>query len=68
MKNKQKEQRLNKLFSECFTMEEALDNLIYLTNKSRGKSTSESHIIKCYVNGTLGSLLKRLDLIAFYTN
>jgi hypothetical protein len=64
MKNN-KEQKLNDLFSSCYSVDEALDNFIYLTNKSRGKHTTEQNIIIQYHNRKLGSLLKRLDPIAF---
>lgn len=63
--NKEKEQHLNATYSEIYTQENAIDNFIYLTSRQRSKRTTESHIIKCYSNGTLGSLLRRLDPIAF---
>lgn len=48
---------------------QAADQLIYLTNKNRyGGTTTESNIRKQYHAGKLGSLLKRLDPTAFYTN
>ena len=64
MKNS-KEKRLNDLYSDCFSEESAVEQLIYLTNKSRGKYTTESNLRKCYYDRTLGSLLKRLDIVAF---
>lgn len=60
-----KEERLNVLFSEIFSIDEATEKFIYLTNKKRGKTTTTKHIEKCYINNKLGSLLKRLDPIAF---
>lgn len=60
-----KEQKLNSLYSSCYSLEDAIDNFIYLTNKDRGKATTEQNIIKQYHAGKLGTLLKRLDPIAF---
>ena len=63
-----KEQELNRIYSETFTEEQIIDNFIYLTNKSRGKHTTVSHLKKCYYTNKIGSLLKRLDPIAFNCN
>lgn len=69
MSSKNKVARLNKVYSECFSEDEAVDAFIYLTNKNRGKGrgniTTEKHIRDCYNRKTLGALLKRLDLIAY---
>ena len=62
---KQKEAHLNALYFDCFSEEQAVDNFIYLTNKERGKKTTESNIRKAYRRRELGSLLRRLDPIAF---
>jgi hypothetical protein len=60
-----KEKHLNELYFSCFSEEQAVEQFIYLTNKSRGKITTKAHIRKCYQNRELGSLLKRLDPIAY---
>lgn len=64
---KAKEQHLNELYSSCYSEEEAVEHFIYLTSKNRGASgrTTESHIRHCHRNYMLGSLLRRLDPIAF---
>jgi len=62
---KQKEAHLNALYKDAFSEDQAVDNFIYLTNKSRGKHTTEANIRNCAVNGTLGTLLRKLDPIAF---
>jgi hypothetical protein len=64
-----KEKKLNDLYSSCYSEDEAVNQLIYLTNKSRnGGSTTESNIRKQHRAGKLGSLLKRLDPTAFYVD
>lgn len=60
-----KEKRLNELFSDYYDEDEVVEELIYLTSKERATRTTENHIRKCYRNGTLGTLLKRLDPIAY---
>jgi hypothetical protein len=61
---KEYEQYLNDLYSEM-NEEEVLYSLIYLTNKRRGKHTTTSNIRKQYNLGKVGSLVKKLDSIAF---
>jgi len=63
----QKEIRLNELYADSFSEEEAVDAFIYLTNKERGKgnTTTVKHIRSCHCNHQLGSLLKRLDPITY---
>jgi len=65
MTPKKKEQKLNRIYSEMYSEDDAVESLIYLTNKSRGKHTTEANIRKQYRNGKLGTLLRRLDPIAF---
>lgn len=61
-----KERHLNALYFDIFSEEQAVDNFIYLTAKNRtGGSTTEAHLRKCYRNRELGTLLRRLDSIAF---
>ena len=62
---KQKEKRLNENYADYLSEESAVDQFIYLTNKNRKKRTTEKHIRHCHNNHTLGSLLRRLDPIAF---
>jgi hypothetical protein len=66
---KQRERRLNELYFDCFSEEQAVDNFIYLTNKSRhGGTTTVANIRKQHQLRQLGTLLKRLDPTAFYTD
>ena len=65
MTQKQKEQKLNRIYSEVYNEDDAVESLIYLTAKSRGKHTTEANIRKQYRNCKLGTLLRRLDPIAF---
>lgn len=60
-----KEKHLNELYFDSLSEQQAVDNLIYLTVKSRGKYTTESNIRNAYHRRELGSLLRRLDPIAF---
>lgn len=63
---KQKEKHLNELYFSYFSEEQAVDNFIYLTTKGRiGGRTTEDNIRKQYRNRQLGTLLRRLDPIAF---
>lgn len=61
----QKESRLNYLFSDCYSEEQAVENFIYLTSKQRKQRTTERHIRNCHNNRMLGSLLRKMDSIAF---
>ncbi len=63
--NKQ-EQHLNAILKDIYSEQEAVDNYIYLTNKARGKTTTERNIRTQHNAGQLASLLKRLDPQAFY--
>lgn len=61
-----KEQQLNLSFSECYSLDEAIGKFIYLTVPDRvGGCTTEAEIIQCYRNGTLATLLKKYDPVAF---
>ena len=64
---KQKEQRLNETFSDCMMAQDALIYFEYMTSKQRkaGQRTTKSNILNCYYSRRLGSLLRRLDPIAF---
>jgi hypothetical protein len=64
MTKKQKEKRLNRLYSEA-DLEDTLNDLIYLTNPHRGSHTTEHMLIKAHTDGTLGTLLRRMDSTAF---
>jgi len=61
----QREKHLNALYFDAFSEEQAIDNFIYLTNKSRGKYTTERNLRNAYHRRELGTLLRRLDPIAF---
>lgn len=64
---KAKEQHLNEMYTDSFTENEAVENFIYMTSKqrSKGNRTTVSHIRNCHQRRELGSLLRRLDSIAF---
>jgi len=62
--NKKLEQ-INEYYSNNLSCEDAIESLIYLTNKNRGKYVTENHLRNCYYSCTLGNLLKKLDPIAF---
>lgn len=58
--------KLNELYADIVRdYYEAFEMFEYMTNKSRGKHTTKQNIIKHYNNGTLGTLLKNYDPIAF---
>lgn len=60
------ERNLNDYYSDCLSLEQAIDSLIYLTNKNRPhKHTTVRNLTKHYYNRTLGTLLKKLDTISF---
>ena len=57
---------LNEYYSEAISdYQTAFEQFEYLTAKSRGKHTTKDNIIKNYNAGTLGTLLKKYDPIAF---
>jgi len=63
---KEKESYLNDMYNDSISSEDdAVEQFIYLANKNRGDHTTERHIRECYRRAKLGSLLKRLDPIAF---
>jgi len=62
---KEKEKHLNELFFDYYSEQEAVENFVYLTSKNRQKRTTENHIRNCFERRELGSLLRRLDPIAF---
>lgn len=64
-KNAAKEKSLNNLYFDCYTEEQAVEKFIYLTNKIRGNHTTEKNIRKQYRMRKLGTLLRRLDPVAF---
>lgn len=66
MNAKQKEKMLNDYYMEM-PESRAIDEFEYLTNPSRGEHTTINNIRKQYRNGKLGTLLKKYDPIAFYT-
>lgn len=62
----EQEKYLNQVYSDSFTEDQAVEQFIYLTNKSRaGGVTTENKIRKAYRDRTLGRLLRRLDFTAF---
>lgn len=66
MKQKNYENYLNDLFNNE-APETVFENHVYLTNKSRGKFVSEKRLKAIIQKGEVGTLLRRLDPIAFST-
>lgn len=60
-----KERRLNDELSDIYTVDEAIDKFLYLTSPKRGEHISERELREHYENRELGTLLKRLDPIAY---
>lgn len=61
-----KEKRLNEMYFDCYSEEQAVEAFIYLTTKGRiGGSTTVNNIRNAYRRRELGTLLRRLDPIAF---
>jgi len=61
-----KERRLNEIYFDSYSEEQAVEAFIYLTNKDRiGKHTTVNNIRNAYRRRELGTLLRRLDPIAF---
>ncbi len=58
------EKRLNRKLTETYESE-LFENFVYLTNPARGNHCSEAVLVKYIANGKMGSLLRRLDSIAF---
>lgn len=58
------EQYLNE-FHESVESEIVFQNHVYLTNSSRGKSISERKLRRTIDEGKVGTLLRKLDPIAF---
>ena len=59
------EAKLNQTFADSYSESQAIDNFIYLTNKSRGKHTTVKAIRTAHNNQELGTLLRKYDPIAF---
>jgi len=63
---KAREKHLNELYNDCYSEEQAVDQFIYLTTKGRnGGSTTVNNIRNAHRRRELGTLLRRLDPIAF---
>ena len=56
----------NRVYSDCYSEDGAVNHLIYLTNKNRiGGHTTENHLRKMYRKRRLGEVLRKYDPIAF---
>jgi hypothetical protein len=64
-KAKQYEEHLNNYYSEELTLEQAAEELDYLTVKSRGKCCSPSSLLSAIRKGAAGTLVRQLDPIGF---
>ena len=64
----QHEKHLNALYNDIYSEEQAVDNFIYLTNKGRGKHTTERNIRNKHQRRELGTLLRQFDPISFYSS
>lgn len=58
---------LNNLYSDIYSVEQAIDAFVYLTNRSRGKTATLKRIELAHANRELGTVLRSLDLTAFNT-
>lgn len=58
------EKYLNDLYSEMDQFD-AVDSLLYLTNKKRGRYISFSKLQSAHKNNRMGTILKLYDPIAF---
>lgn len=63
---RQFEQHLNNSFSSNYHTYELLEKFIYLTSPQRHKPVRKSTILKHIAEGTVGSMLRKHDSIAFY--
>ena len=64
MKKREFELYLNELYME-YDPETLFENMIYLSNKNRKFRCNESTIRSAIANGTMGTLLRKYDSIAF---
>lgn len=64
--NKKVEKHLNELYADCYSEEQTVDLLLYLTNKNRrGGHTTEKTIRHYHNNHMIGTLIKKYDTVAF---
>ncbi len=61
---KQKLERINLSFNEQ-SSESNFEQFIYITNKKRGNSISETRLLKYIEDGQVGTMLKKYDSIAY---
>jgi hypothetical protein len=66
MKDKDYENILNHNYGDMYTDEETEQQLIYLTNPSRGHHISINALRKAIKEGRAGTILKKYDPIAFH--
>ncbi len=61
-----KENRINDLLTDCYTLDQFLDKFEYLTSKNRfGGRTTRKTLINRFNNGDVASLIKKLDPQAY---
>jgi len=56
---------INEQWFEIYSEDKTVEQLVYLTVKSRYLHTTENNIRKHYRNAQIGKLLKKYDNIAF---
>lgn len=59
------EQHLNELYKDTYSRDQAFDNFEYLTNKKRMNFIMPWNLWNHIDRGTLGTLLRKYDPIAF---
>lgn len=59
---------LSEKYGDEMTIDEAMNNLIYLTNPSRGDHVKEGSLKRSILGGRAGYLLRRYDPVAFYAS
>jgi hypothetical protein len=58
--------KVNQYYKDTYSCEQVVEELIYFTNKSRGKNfCSLGTIRRAYQNDTLGKLIKKMDIDKF---
>lgn len=63
---KKKENRINDLLTDCYTLDQFLDQFEYLTSKNRfGGRTTRKTLANRFNNRDVASLIKKLDPQAY---
>ncbi len=68
--DKAHEKYLSDIYLDEYSIDDAMDRLIYLTSPNRGKDNyiTEKSLKRSILGGRAGTVLRRYDPIAFYTS